>query len=42
MAILEAKSEFGIETKPKLMYMAGCALILHFFVVEHISASRIA
>lgn len=31
----------GGEGKPKsaLTYMAGCALILYFFVVEHIPAS---
>lgn len=30
----------GGELKSKSVYMAGCALILHYFVVEHIPAFR--
>lgn len=32
----------GGETKPKLVYIAGCALILRLFAVEHIPTTGTA
>lgn len=39
MAVRESMPMVGGETKPKVVYTAGCTLILHYFAGEHISAS---
>lgn len=35
----EVMAASGGEGKPKLIFMVGCALILHVFAVEHMLAS---
>lgn len=39
IATRESMVVAGGETKPKLVYMVECVLILHLFAVEHIPAS---
>lgn len=39
ITIREPMAMVGREEKPKLMYMVGCAFILHIFSVKHIPVS---